>query len=48
MLTSLGREDKLILRIKLSFPSNLSSSFIVTLNVTSIFPTGNVTVYGPE
>ena len=43
-----GDELFLIVRINLSSPSSISSSFIGTSNETLVTPAGNVTVYGPE
>ena len=47
-VTSVGREEELIARVKVSFLSHKLSSFIPTLNETLVIPAGNVTVYGPE
>ena len=46
-ITSLGSEDELMVRVKFSFPSNVSSSFIGTLSKAVVIPTLNVTLYGP-
>ena len=48
MVTPLGSEDWLIVSIKVSFSSSMSSSFSETLNGTLVTKAGNVTVYGPE
>ena len=47
-MTPLGREDELMVRLKVSFPSSILSSIIKTFNVTQAYPVGNVTLYGPE
>lgn len=48
MVTLLGSEDWLIVRIKVSFPSNILSSVKETLNGTLVTLAGNVTAYGPD
>ena len=45
---SSGTEDGSIVRIKSSVPSSVSSLFIGIPNLAVVFPTENVTVYGPE
>ena len=47
-VTSLGSAVSLIVSIKFSGPSNISSSFIEILNVAVVCPARIVTVYGPE
>ena len=48
-VTLLGSEDELLMvSLKFSLPSTISSSLIVTLNVIRVCSAGNVTVYGPE
>ena len=41
-------EPTLIVSVKFSFSSNISSSVIEMLNVTNVFAAGKVTVCGPE
>ena len=48
ILTLLGRDDASMVRLKFSFPSDVTSSIIGTSNVTLVLPAGNVTVYGPD
>ena len=48
IITSLGRVDTSILRLKDSSISNISSSFIGTENETLVVSAGNVTLNGPE
>ena len=45
---SSGTEDGLIVRVKFSLPSSISSSFIGISNPVVVSPAENVTVYGPE
>ena len=47
-VTSVGSEDELIVSIKVSWLSNISSLFIGTLNVALVPPAEIVIVYGPE
>ena len=47
-VTPLGSEDWLMVSIKVSFSSSMSSSFSETLNGTLVTKAGNVTAYGPE
>ena len=44
----MGSDDGSIIRLNVSDISRISSSVIVTLNVTLLFPPGIVTLYGPE
>ena len=46
--SSTSKEDELMLRIKLSFSSNISSLVINTLNEALVNPEENVTLYGTE
>ena len=45
--TLVGSEDALILSVKFSLYSDISSSFIVMLNLVYVSPARIVTVYGP-
>ena len=47
LVTPLGSDDGSIIRLNVSDISRISSSVIVTLNVTSLSPAGIVTLYGP-
>ena len=44
----LAGEGGMILRLKVSLPSSVSSSFIITLNVALMLPAENGMLYGPE
>ena len=46
--TSPSGEDDLMVRVRSSFPSHISSLFIGTLTEALVTPAVNVTVYGPE
>ena len=45
--TLLGSAVELIVRVKISSPSQMLSSVIETSNGTIVCPAGNMTVYGP-
>ena len=48
VLTLLGNEDGIIVRLKVSLSSNKSLSIIETLNLTLVCPAENRISYGPE
>ena len=48
LITPLGNESVLMMRVNFSSSSKPSSSCIEMLNDTLVTPAGNVTVYGPE
>ena len=47
LVRPLGNEDSSIMRSNVSDSSRILSSVIETLNVTSFFPEGIMTLYGP-
>ena len=46
-LTPMGKEDESIVRVKISFCSNISSSYIERLNTTLVSPAKIVALKGP-
>ena len=44
----LAGEGGMILRLKVSLPSSVSSSFIITSNVALVRPAENGMMYGPD